>query len=236
MPRSSLKSNKLKIWRIVILAILPTLIVAGLVFGANKIKNLFSKRVQLPAELKLIADLAVLKAGNLDNIRFNKNKFHPVISDPQSIFFKFSSSKFLYSSILQRMINFPQLINLFNNFQTNLFRNSQQFLLSPRLNFNSQHKNYLVRLAAAFTFPQGIQEFSRSASLTLRSVSRIAFGVDHSIKSMMSSNNSLVRTFGGANTPRRFFSSIMVSEDLLDVFAIQNNINMDKKELSNTNE
>ena len=63
-PRS--KPKKAGILRKVGLAILPGFIVAGLVFSANKIKNLFSKRVQLTGELKSIADLTMLNMSNFD--------------------------------------------------------------------------------------------------------------------------------------------------------------------------
>jgi len=217
--------------RRILIAILPGLIVAGLVFWVDKIKKLFCGRVYLLERLKLITDLTVLNASNFDSVGFDKNKFDPVVPASQSKFFKLSAEQFLNSGVLKGVSKFFQFINPFYNLQAKLFGNSQQFSFGSRMDFNL-HKNYLARFADFLTSFQEIQDFFRSASATRSSVSLIASGLDHSIKSTISSNNSLVRTSGGASTPRRFFSSMMVRDDLLAVFAIQNNISIDKKELS----
>jgi hypothetical protein len=189
----------------------------------------------LPARQKSISHLAMLDVGNFDDVRFNKNKFYSVISNPQSVFFKLSSFKFLYLWMLKGVVELTELFNLFNNLTMNLKRQAMEFFFSSRMEKVFEHKenNYLLSLLSRAlnllsTSFQGIQDFFRSASLTLRSVSRIASGLDHSIKSIISSNNSLEITLLGANTPRRFFSSMMIKGN----FAIQDNDNKKENNMS----
>jgi len=209
---------------------LPGLLVAGFVFSASKTKKLLSKRVRLLDKLKLITNSSVLDVDNFDSVRGSQNEFDSVITASQSKFFKLSSSQFPYLGMLERMVQSTKFFNFGNNLLMNLEGQSMEFLFSNGMEEVSKHKenNYLFSFfSRAFsrlsTSSIDIQDFSRSASATRSSVSLIACGVDHSRKSTISSNNSLESNLDGAKTPRIFLSSIMVRDDLLDTFAIQNN-------------
>ncbi|RKX45680.1 MAG: hypothetical protein DRP27_03530 [Thermotogae bacterium] len=137
------------------------------------------------------------------------------------------------------MIELADLFDFSDN--SNLFfdRQTGKLFFRTRMKEISKHKNnYLEDFIRFFnrlsTSLPGIQEFSRSASLTRFSVSLIASGEDHSIKSTISSNNSLERTLDGANTPRRFLSSMIVNGNGFGL-AIQSNDNKKDNKLSNAN-
>ena len=175
-----------------------------------------------------VPNSSMLDMSDLDSVGANENKFNSIISTSQPEFFKISSPQLFHFGMLEWMFQLFQLINPLNNLQAKFFGNLEQFLLGPGMNFNF-HKDYLARLANFFTSFQGIQDLSRSASFTLSSVSLTAEGLDHSIKSTISSNNSLERNFDGAKTPRMFSSSMMVNGS---DFAIQSNDSKEEDELS----
>ena len=178
-----------------------------------------------------IPDLSVLNMSNFDSFGvFPKNEFDSVISNPQSKFFPFSSFEFFDFSIPERMVKLANLSEFGSDSSLSFDGQARQFFFCPGMEEVSEHKdgNYLADftrcLTRLSTSSIGIQELSRSASLTRSSVSRIASGVDHSIKSIISSSNSLERTFGGANTPRRFFSSMIVRDENLSIQDYDNNL------------
>jgi hypothetical protein len=184
----------------------------------------------------LISNSSMLDMSDLDDIGFNKNELHSIISNPQSILLKLPSFELLYFGILKGMVEPTELFNLFNNLAMNFEGQSMKFFFSSGMEKAFEHKenNYLFSLLSRAlnllsTSFKDIQDLSRSASFTLSSVSPIAEGLDHSIRSTISSNNSLERNFEGAKTPRMFSSSMIVNGS---DFAIQSNGSKDENELS----
>jgi len=200
---------------------------AKVVWENKKSANDAEKETQSQSTFS-VPNSPMLDMSNLDSVGANENKFNSIISTSQPEFFKISSPQLFHFGMLEWMFQLFQLINPLNNLQTKFFGNLEQFLLGPGMNFNF-HGDYLARLANFFTSFQGIQDLSRSASFTLSSVSLTASGLDHSIKSTISSNNSLERNFDGAKTPRMFSSSIMVNGS---DFAIQSNDSKNENKLS----
>jgi hypothetical protein len=184
----------------------------------------------------LISNSSMLDMSDLDDIGFNKNELHSIISNPQSILFKLPSFELLYFGMLKGMVEPTEIFNLFNNLAMNFEGQSMKFFFSSGMEKAFEHKenNYLFSLLSRAlnllsTSFKDIQDLSRSASFTLSSVSPIAEGLDHSIRSTISSNNSLERNFEGAKTPRMFSSSMIVNGS---DFAIQSNGSKDENELS----
>ena len=113
------KLNKVRALKKILLAILPGLMVAGLVFSANKIKNLFRKRVRLTGELKSIADLTMLNMSNFDGFGIYQNEFNSIIPAFHPKFIAFSSKfpdfwMLKWVSKLGKLFDFG--FNLFSNF------------------------------------------------------------------------------------------------------------------------
>lgn len=182
----------------------------------------------------LISNSSMLDMSNLDDVLAYQSELNSIIPASQTEILGFPSPQFLNFLMLQRVIQLFQFSDFIKNLQTYLFWDFQKLFSRLGMKKNLQHlNNYFAFLANLRTSSRDIQDFLRSASWIRSSVSFIDSGVDNSIKSITSSNNSFERTFGGANTPRKFFSLIMVSNDLLVAFAIYSNDNKEKNDLSN---
>lgn len=166
----------------------------------------------------LISNLPVLNMGDINNFAlFLKGKFNSIVTRPQAIVLGFGSFKLDYLGVFQRMIKPFQFCQRAKNTKARGFGYAESVFKNLGMDIYRQHEeiNYAAFLASARAFSRRIHDFPRLASPIRRAVSLMIFGLDSSIRSIMSSKSFREIALAGAITPRMFLSSIMVSGDNL---------------------